>query len=210
MNQLQHLLLKVIEESGEISTAIMEDEGFLTAGNVISNGSEINLEINDLVAVLEKLKSSFNYEFNKFHTFSHKEFKKNHQNENLAFWLLYVLKASNSVSKLASKCIQFGLNEKQEGLKSSNTMRLDCALRDLFFGIDCLNEFFNLGFVIDKNHTEMKMAKIDCYMQYSIQLNCVSTDPVPEEQLPKPFQVIADEFNYKPIQLQEGAEASKV
>lgn len=200
MNKLQYLLLKLNEESLEIATALIElgSGAFSEGNNQIDKFKEVNLEINDLNAVIEKLTIDFDFDIPIFHSFSHTQFQDEHQAEGICFWLNYTVQKALAVGKIASKCIQFGLNEKNPALKDSNSNRLLLALRDLYFGVDCLNEYGKLGYEKDSGHIAQKLEKIEKYLQYSIELNCVSSTQPPKEQLPKNFKVFVDEYSYLP------------
>lgn len=200
MNKLQYLLLKLNEESLEIATALieLEDGAFSEGNNQIKKFKEVNLEINDLNAVIEKLKIDFDFDISIFQSFTHERIQYEHQAEGICFWLNYTIHKALAVSKIASKCIQFGLNETNPVLTVNNSTRLQIALRDLYFGVDCLNEYGKLGYEKDCDHIAQKLEKIEKYLQYSIELNCVSSTQPPKEQLPKNFQVFVDEYSNFP------------
>jgi hypothetical protein len=197
MNLLQHCLLKLGEESGEIATALLMDESLTTGSGSLSNSKEINLEVNDLEAVIRKLRSEFDFNFDCFQSLHHANFADEHTDKNLSFWVMYTVKSCLALSKMTSKCIQFGLQEKHPDLNADNYVRLCCSLRDVFFGIDRLNTF-GLGYSVDELHIIEKLEKIDHYLKYSISLNCVNDALVPQNLLPLMFKIITDEWGYSP------------
>lgn len=198
MNLLQHCLLKLGEESGEIATALLMDESLTTGIGSLSNSQEINLEVNDLEAVIRKLRSEFDFNFGCFQSLLHASFAHEHADKDLSFWVTYTVKSCIALSKMTSKCIQFGLQEKHPDLNADNYLRLCCCLRDVFFGIDRLNTF-GLNYSVDEQHITEKLEKIDHYLKYSISLNCVNDAPVPPNLLPIPFMVVLDEWGYFPL-----------
>lgn len=195
MNLIQYALLKINEESGEIADALITGFDFTSDLQFLENKEEIKKEVNDLNAVIEKMRKDFDFYFFNFCPLDCEQFKIKHSDKDLSFWVMYTIKASINVSKIASKCIQFGLKEKQSDLSLNNNDRLGYALRELFFGIECLNDF-GLEYKLDRDHIDCKIKKIDHYLGYSIDLKCVNTDPIHPELVPERMTVVVDEFGY--------------
>ena len=195
MDLWQHCLLKLDEESGEIATALLSEDTLSSGCMALSNCEEINLEVNDLEAVIRALNQKFGFNIHCFQSFEHLDLAKEHADKDLFFWLMYTVKACLALSKMSSKCIQFGLQEKHPDLNEDNYMRLCGCIRDLFFGISQLNGF-GLGYIIDEQHVNRKLDKIDHYLKYSISLNCVTEKPIDPDLLP--IRIFIDEYCYLP------------
>lgn len=183
MDLLQHCLLKLAEESGEIATALISKDNILNGCMTLSNCDEINLEINDLEAVIRVLNQKFEFNFNLFQSFEHQTFTKENADKDLFFWLMFTVRGCLALSKISSKCMQFGLQEKHPDLNIDNYTRLCGCILDLFFGISQLNRF-GLGYNVDEQHINQKLEKIDHYLKYSISLNCVIEKPIEQKNLP--------------------------
>lgn len=197
MNLLQHCLLKLGEESGEIATALLADESLTNGVSSLSNCQEINLEINDLEAVIRKLNREFEFNFVCFQSLLHANFAHENADKGLFFWLMYTVKACVALSKMTSKVMQFGFREKHPDLIDDNYQRLCSCIRDMFFGIDRLNGF-GLNYSVNEDHINRKLDKIDHYLKYSISLDCVSDMPVPQDSLPVPMKLFLNEWGYSP------------
>ncbi|EOZ8645586.1 hypothetical protein ACQWTT_001337 [Acinetobacter baumannii] len=203
MNLLQHCLLKLGEESGEIATSLLLDDCVADKANSFSNGQEIRNEINDLEAVIRILNQEFNFNFgglSRYQNIYHSRFALENSEKDLSFWALYTINICLSLSKLTSKCIQFGLREKEQEFGEDNYSRVCSSLRDLFFGIDQLNKF-GLDFTLDEERVSRKIAKVNQFRRYSIELDCVSDEPVsnkflPVKKIPNDFRIFPDEYSY--------------
>lgn len=195
MNLIQHCLLKLGEESGEIATALLSIESLNTGTAVLSNCQDIHLEINGLEAVIRKLDRDFDFRFHKFVSLGHENFAAQNIDKDLAFWVMYTAKACLALSKMTSKCIQFGLQEKPNKSNLDNYMLLCNTMRDVFFGIDCLNSF-GLGYVPDEQQIKSNLDKIEHYLDDSIDLGCVCNKTVLEKYLPAQSTVVFDEWAY--------------
>ena len=180
MNLLQHCLLKLGEESGEIATALLAKENLIVGVSALSNTQEINLEVNDLEAVIRKLNCEFAFEYCIQESNEHKLGACEYANKDMAFWVMFTVNSCLALSKISSKCIQFGLKEKHPDLNKDNHQRLCLAIHDVFFGIKRLNEF-GLGYEVDELYISNKLIKINHYLQYSISLNCVNDFPEPKK-----------------------------
>lgn len=170
MNALQHCLLKLGEESGEVASALLP---FINAEKgVLLDQTEVNLELNDLIAVIRKLNNE--YKFSYYGKSEDQLFlKKINEKVCLVSWAKFTINACMQLSKITSKCIQFGLYEQQRGLDQNNIERLRDAVDEVFLGVSGLNDF-GLGFSINETHITRKLAKIEHYLNYSVSLGCVS------------------------------------
>lgn len=174
MNLLQLYLLKLNEECQEVSYELLKEPISIACG--FSNSREICDEINDLCAVIRLLNENFDFQYELvFH--QHKTLL----HLNMRDCIAGTLKCCSEVAKLASKCIQFGLMETQEGLKLNNKERLHLRLNDLFIRIGYLNKL-GLGFYLDEEHSSKKIDKILRYATYSSSLSCVDMKDVPVDQ----------------------------
>lgn len=181
MNKLQHLLLKLSEESGEIANALLNDDGFHPNGKALSNNHEINLEINDLNAIIQLLQTRFSYDLSLCHSEKQLKFKKDHKDESLFFWLKFATNAANTLSMVSSKCIQFGFGLSDPtiaNMKDLGIVLLTSALQDLYFAVDCLNQFCGLGYTSSPEHIATKIEKVDFFLDFSINLKCVDSKPL--------------------------------
>lgn len=185
MNRLQFLLLKVIEESGEI------------AEEVLNSGlsAQAHSEIDDLKAVIRLIGKEFNTE-SKFQsrTVAQDAYKPTLFNPKLD-WAKELQKACLALSKIASKCMQFGLLETQAERTDRNLDRLADAVLNLFATIKVLNHSYNFNYQADEDRIAKKILKIQKYHDYSISLGLVSNKPVPKDQYPE-IKIILDEYNF--------------
>jgi hypothetical protein len=110
-------------------------------------------------------------------------------------WSIELLKACLALSKIASKCMQFGLLETQAERTEQNIDRMDDAVLHLFNTISVLNQFHSFNYQVDEERIAKKMLKIKKYHEYSISLGLLSNEPVPKDQYTE-FKVIVDEYNY--------------
>lgn len=195
MNLIQHYLLKLGEESGEIATALLDHEGLSTGIFNMSDCKDINLEINGLEAVIRTMEKDFDFKFHRFISLGHENFAAENADKKLPFWVMYTVKACLALNKITSKCIQFGLQEKPSTSNVDNYMLLSNAMRDVFFGIDRMNTF-GLGYSIDEMEIKSSMDKIEHYLSDSILLGCVSNQTVLEKFLPNPLKVFIDEWGH--------------
>lgn len=185
MNRLQYLLLKVVEESGEIADEV------LTSGL----SAQVHSEINDLEAVLRLIEK----EFYTKPIFSGRLMAQDASKTTLIVqtqdWSNELLKACLALSKIASKCMQFGLLETQAERTERNIDRMGDAVLHLFNMISVLNQFYSFNYQVDEERVAQKILKIKKYHEYSISLGLVSNEPVPQDQYPE-FKVFVDEYNY--------------
>lgn len=195
MNLIQHCLLKLGEESGEIATALLSHEVLSTGTFNLSDCNDIYLEINGLEAVIRTFERDFDFKFHRFISLGHENFAVENADKELPFWVMYTAKACIALSKMTSKCIQFGLQEKPSGSNLDNYMLLSDVMRDVFFGIERMNTF-GLGYTADEMQIKSSMDKIEHYLNNSILLGCVSNQTVLEKFLPIYLKVIFDEWGY--------------
>lgn len=195
MNLIQHCLLKLGEESGEIATALLDHESLSTGTFNMSDCNDIYLEINGLEAVIRTMEKDFDFKFHRFVSLGHENFAAENADKKLPFWVKYTVKACLALNKITSKCIQFGLQEKPSGSNLDNYMLLCDVMRDVFFGIDRMNTF-GLGYTTDEMQIKSSMDKIEHYLNNSILLGCVSNQTVLEKFLPIHLKVILDEWGY--------------
>lgn len=195
MNLIQHYLLKLGEESGEIATALLSNEALISGTFNSSDCNDIYLEINGLEAVIRTFEKDFDFKFLKFISLGHENFATINADKDLSFWVMYTVKACIALSKMTSKCMQFGLQEKPAESNLDNYTFLCNAMRDVFFGIDRMNTF-GLGYTADEMQIKSSMDRIEHYLNDSILLGCVSNQTVLEKFLPIQLKVILDEWSY--------------
>lgn len=185
MNRLQYLLLKVIEESGEIADEV------LTSGL----SSQVHSEIDDLEAVLRLIEKEFYTQS----IFSCRLMAQDASKPTLLNpqqdWSTELFKACLALSKIASKCMQFGLLETQAERTERNIDRMGDAVLHLFNTISVLNNCHNFKYQVNEDRVAQKILKIKKFHEYSISLGLVSNEPVPKDQYPE-FMVFVDEYNY--------------
>lgn len=185
MNRLQFLLLKIIEESGEIASELLEH----------GLAQKVHLEIDDLEAVVRL----FGSEFNTFTYLNYRSVEKKQLamvvDGSKDFWTLKLQKACLDLSKIAGKCMQFGLMERQAELQVTNLSRLADSVLELYNCIQVLNQEFEFSYTFNEERIKLKNQKIQKYHDYSVELGLVTTDPVPQDQYPL-FAVFLDESNY--------------
>lgn len=184
MNRLQYLLLKVIEESGEIADEVL----------ISGLSAQVHLEIDDLEAVLRLIESEFNT-----HAFFSGRRVGQETNKTTLFnpeqdWSKEFLKACLALSKIACKFMQFGLLETQAERTERNIDRLGDSVSHLFNTINILNQLYGFNYKTDEDRIANKIQKIQKYYDYSISLGLVINDPVPKDQYPE-FKVFLDEYN---------------
>lgn len=197
MNLIQHYLLKLGEESGEIATALLSHGALSTGTFNLSDCNDIHLEINGLEAVIRSFEKDFDFKFHRFVSLGHENLATENADQALPFWIMYTVKACILLNKMTSKCIQFGLQEKPSGSNLDNYMLLCDVMRDVFFGIDRMNTF-GLGYTADEMQIKSSMDRIEHYLDNSILLGCVSNKTVLEKFLPVQLKVILDEWGYSP------------
>lgn len=183
MNLLQHCLLKLGEESGEIASALLSNHSISSGSSTLSDTESINNEINDLEAVITRLNSEFGFNFSLKSNTKHIALEQEYAKEGLLFWGLNTAKSCVELDKIASKCIQFGFQANEAQGRPDNLSMLSEAIGDVFFRINQLNRF-GLHYVRDAEHIKRKLEKIEYYFQISLKKKCVSEDPV-EHLLPK-------------------------
>lgn len=189
MNLLQHLLLKLNEESIEVATAVValhvakKDTG--GRWNLADKAVDVDLEMNDLNAVIALLNEKFNFNY-EIKSFSHSDsFLFEAVKLGFDYWIEKLQVACLNASKLSAKAIQFGLLERHEKLLENNLERIHKALDDIYKVIDILRLKFNLPYRPDDQKIKNKCAKISKYLDYSIHLGAVLIQPVPSDQYPQ-------------------------
>lgn len=188
MNQLQHLLLKLNEESVEVAFASTELKGAKSNTNAIwqlaDKAVDMDLEINDLNAVIGLLNKfyNFSYVYDKKH--ADEEFIRQAAHKGFEYWSDKIATHCLQVAKLASKAMQFGLLERHPNLSENNLQRIHMALDDLYIAITVLASKFNLPYKLDQQKINNKMAKIMQYLDYSFGLGMVQQGTTPTDQYP--------------------------
>lgn len=87
------------------------------------------------------------------------------------FLLLKLMEECSEVAQRASKTIQFGYDEVQEGQDKTNRERLHAELDDLVSMIHILNSATGLGYVFKKAAVaQAKSNKLQKFYKYSQQL----------------------------------------
>lgn len=74
------------------------------------------------------------------------------------------------VGKIALKTQQFGLDESHPEQKLTNKERTHQELNNLLAIVEMLNEQFDFGFTIDREHILNKKLKVNKYAKYSEEL----------------------------------------
>jgi len=185
MNRLQYLLLKVVEESGEIADEV------LTSGL----SAQVHLEIDDLEAVLRLMDREFyTHAFFSGRTMA-QEINKTALCKPKQDLLIQLHKSCLALSKIASKCMQFGLMETQAERTECNIDRMGEAVLDLFNTINVLNQVYDFNYKTDEDRIANKIIKIQKYHDYSVSLGLVNTDPVAKDQYPE-LKIILDEYGF--------------
>lgn len=183
MNHLQLLLLKLIEECGEVATEIMEIKNYYQAGagGEACDFQPLNGEINDYYAVTQYMNDKYGLGYGLY---------VNEEAENAEMQRLrtldkatlpdYVIKLALDVQKIASKTMQFGMHEVNPKLPICNQERLLIALNAFGLGLLTFTHKFDTGFIHTTTAMDTKIQKLDKYAEYSRGLGCVDLGPVPE------------------------------
>jgi NTP pyrophosphatase (non-canonical NTP hydrolase) len=77
------------------------------------------------------------------------------------------------IAHMVSKIMQFGMFEAQIGDTLHNTERLHKEMDDYMAVVEILNEQYGLNYSPNRENIEAKKAKLEKYLQYSINLGCV-------------------------------------
>lgn len=179
MTHLQYLLLKLIEETSEVSTALNNLMSFIAIPTSFQSCSDSDLkskfyrEIDDLKAVITVLNSQYGFKFD-FDIYS--DFCADINKSNLHFLKQKFDQACNEVIKISAKSMQFGLYSKHPNLDESNLVISHTALRDVFTYIQIFNTNFELEHLTDNLHIQNKIIKMEQYMLISVQLGYVSLE----------------------------------
>lgn len=194
MNLIQFLLLKASDSSIKLAT-ILNGLHFEIDSSKLHNNDEIHVAVDDLHVVIDKLETDFGFQFSQFHSVSHSQFKNENMHRDVWFWLSYTLAAALKVSDRASISAQYGLNDNHNLNLDSNQALLKLDLNELLFAVDCLNEFFGLGYnyIPDSLNIENRKSVLNYAIKESINLGCLSELEVPIDQYPSNFMVIIDE-----------------
>ena len=195
MNLIQFLLLKASDSGIKLATTLNALH-FETDSTKLHNNNEIHVAVDDLHVVIDKLQNDFDFQFSQFHSVYHLQFKDENMQRDVWFWLSYTLAAALKVSDRASISAQYGLNDNHSFDIDSNQAKLKLDLNELFFAVDCLNEFFDLGYsyLPDSLNIENRKSVLNQSIDESFKLGCLSAMDVPSDQYPFNFKVFLDEY----------------
>lgn len=171
MNYEQLMLLKLSEEVGEIADALLIPfvlNSTITGFDQFQTEhlNELLCELNDFFAVVHILNDSHKFEY--FYPEIDMGLLSAIDGVNeFRSWVDKAVVSCLAVSKLASKTMQFGMNETQPQLKKNNRERLHDAINNLRFHVAVLNKFFNLNFTVNDELLCAKVEKIYEFAGYS-------------------------------------------
>lgn len=92
----------------------------------------------------------------------------------------------NEIGKLCSKSQRFGLNSINPETNISNDEAICEEINDALAVIELLNKEFNLGFQINREKIDKKQKKMEKFLEYSISVGLVTTEPVNPSLYPAP------------------------
>lgn len=186
MNHLQLLLLKLIEECGEVATEVLiikQQLMSISEGAVSCDYESLNTEMRDYCAVVYYLSQKYALGYLAHPVLlGHDVIRIEQPPITMSRPALadHVMTLTLRVQKIASKTMQFGMHEFNPQMSICNKQRLVDELIALSGALRQYIVQYNTGFEFTMNNANNKMLKLDKYAEYSRTLGCVSSAPVPE------------------------------
>jgi hypothetical protein len=86
------------------------------------------------------------------------------------YYLIKLAEEASKISQIALKTARFGLANFHPGSKKTNRELIHQELTDLLAVVSALNNFHDLGYVVDTDLMEVRLNKIQKYLGVSIEL----------------------------------------